>query len=115
MKQRVDIEVLLSHYGSEAQRLASFALLTLGVVESLAAGAITIPAAVEVYFHADNCLYVRRQLRHEVADDIMGRGVQLPDLFDALPVDEAQQEFQREIVTMRTLCLALLNDQRLAA
>lgn len=115
MKQRVEIETLLSHYGREEQRLASFALLSLGVIESLVAGAMTASGAVEVFFHADNCLYVHRQLRHKIADDIMGRGVQLPDVFDALPVEEAQQEFQREIAAIRTLCLTLLDDQQLAA
>ncbi len=115
MKQRVEIEALLAHSGSEEQRLASFALLSLGVLESLVAGTISASGAVEVFFHADNCLYVRRQLRHKIADDIMGRGVQLPDIFDALPVEQAQQEFQREIAAIRTLCLTLLDDQQLAA
>lgn len=115
MKQRVEIESLLSHSGGEEQRFVSFALLSLGVIESLVAGAMTGSGAIEVFFNADNCLYVHRQFRHKMVDDIMGRGVQLPDIFDALPAEEAQQEFQREIAVIRTLCLTLLDDQRLAA
>lgn len=45
----------------------------------------------------------------------MSRGVQLTDLFDALPANEAQREFQRELTTMRLLCLSLLEEKRLAA
>ncbi len=97
------------------ERVASFALLSLGVVESLAAGALTATGAVETFFHADNCLYVRRELRDRFADEIMGRGVQLPDLFDALPVEEAQSEFQRELAALRLLCLAMLDEGRKAA
>jgi hypothetical protein len=115
MKQRVDIEAILSQSGNEKQRFTSFALLSLGVIESLVAGAMTASGAVEVFFHADNCHYVRRQLRHKVADEIMSRGVQLHDLFDALPVEEAQQEFQREVALIRALCLTLLNHTQLAA
>jgi hypothetical protein len=115
MKQRVDIQTLLSHSDNEEQRLASFALLSLGVAESLVSGTMTASEAVATYFHADNCLYVRRQLRHKTADEIMGRAVQLPDIFDALPVEEAQCEFQREVAAIRTLCLSLLDDKRMAA
>ena len=42
-------------------------------------------------------------------------GVQLPDLFEALPPEEAQREFQRELAVMRALCLKLVEDQRLVA
>ena len=45
----------------------------------------------------------------------MSRGVQLPDLFDALPAEEAQQEYQRELAAMHSLCLKLIEDQRAAA
>jgi hypothetical protein len=45
----------------------------------------------------------------------MSRGVQLPDLFDVLPTEEAHRELQRELVTMRSLCLKLLEDQQLVA
>lgn len=115
MIHRIDLQDLLSQAGNENRELASFALLSLGVVESLVAGAMTATGAVELFFHADNCLYIHRHLKHKVADEIMSRGVQLHDLFDALPVEDAQQEFQREIAAIRALCLTLLDDQRLAA
>ena len=115
MKQHVDILALLSQARDERDRAAAFSLFSLGVVEALAAGALTATGAVEAFFHADNCLYVRRQLRHAVADEIMSRGVQLPDLFEALPAEEAQREFQRELAALRALCLTMLDDQRMAA
>jgi cytochrome P450 len=115
MKQRVDLHTLLSQATDKDQQIASFALLSLGVIESLVGGAITASSALELFFHADNCLFVRKQLRQKVADEIMSRGVQLPDIFDALSAEEAQQEFQRELATMRLLCLKFLGDKQLAA
>lgn len=114
MKQRVDLHTLLSQTTDKEQHIASFALLSLGIIESLVSGAITASGAVKLFFHADNCLFVRRQFRQKVADEIMSRGVQLPDIFEALSAEEAQQEFQRELATMRLLCLKIL-DKPLAA
>jgi len=54
-------------------------------------------------------------LKEKIADQIMSHGVQLPDLFDALPAEEAQREFQREVTTMHSLCLKLLEDKQIAA
>jgi len=45
----------------------------------------------------------------------MSHGIQLPDLFEVLPPEEAQREFQRELATIRSLCLTLLEEQRLVA
>ncbi len=45
----------------------------------------------------------------------MSHGVQLLDLYDILPTEEAQREFQRELAKMRTLCLTLLAEKQLAA
>ena len=42
----------------------------------------------------------------------MSHGVQLPDLFDCLPTEEAQREFYHELETMRSLCLKLLEKGR---
>ena len=39
-----------------------------------------------------------------LTDKVMSHGVQLPDLFEALPADEAHRQFQRELATMRALC-----------
>lgn len=116
MKQNIRLQAVLSEPGSTTeQQLALFGLLTLGVVESLTGGSLSATEAVRVFFHGENCSFVRQHLRHRVADEVMSRGIQLPDLFDVLSAKEAQQEFQRELTTIRSLCLALLAEQRLAA
>jgi hypothetical protein len=115
MTQGIDLEILLSQAADPRQRLASFALLCLGAIESLVGGAIRASDAIGLLFHADNCLFVREHLQHETADEVMSRGVQLPDLFEALPAEEAQQEYQRELAAMHALCLRLIEDQRAAA
>ena len=115
MKQLVNLQSLLSHATDKNQQIASFALLSLGIVESLSGGAIAASRAVELFFNADNCLFVRKQLQQKTADEIMSHGVQLPDIFDALSAEQAQQEFQRELAVMRSLCLKLLEDKQLAA
>ena len=43
---------------------------------------------------------------------VMSRGVQLPDLFESLPAEEAQREFLHELEQMRALCLQLLERER---
>ena len=116
MSDAVRLESILSETGAErSDRLAVFALLTLGVVESLTSGVLSASDAVRAFFNADNCLYVRKRLRVKPADEVMSRGVQLPDLFDALPADQAQREFQRELAAMRLLCLRLLQRRRSVA
>lgn len=115
MKQPIDLHTLLSQVTDKDQQIVSFLLLSLGIIESLISGAITVSGAVNLFFYADNCLFVRKNLRHQTADEIMSRGVQLPDLFKALSPEEAQQEFQGELSTMRLLCLKLLENKRLAA
>ena len=97
------------------QQLILFALLNLGILDSLANGTISSSDALQIFFHADNCLFVHRSLHNRQADDIMSRGIQLSDLFDILPPKEAQREFQREVATMRALCLSLLEEKQLAA
>jgi hypothetical protein len=54
-------------------------------------------------------------LRDKTADAIMSHGVQLPDVFDVLSREEAHREFQRELATMRDLCLKLLAEKQLIA
>ncbi len=71
--------------------------------------------AVQLFFHADNCLFARKELRSKIADEIMSRGVQLPDLFESLPIIEAQREFQKELDSMRMRCLEILEGSRIAA
>ena len=92
-----------------------FALLNLGVIESLANGLMSATEAVQSVYHADNCEFVRKHLRDKVADKIMSHGVQLPDLFSVLSSDEAHREFQRELMAMRGLCFQLLENERQVA
>lgn len=116
MEDTIDLSALLAGLdGNAPRRLRVFALLGLGMVESLANGAIRTADAIQVFFNAPNCLYVRMKLRDKVADEVMSHGVQLQDLFEALPEQEAQQEFQRELGTMRSLCLRLLDLYRAVA
>jgi hypothetical protein len=116
MRKSIDLSRLLSSMEEDPSRqLGLFALVNLGVVELLANGALSAAEAIPFFFNAQNCLYARKQLRHKLADAIMSHGVQLEDLFEALPEKEAQQEFQRELRTLRSLALQLLDQHELVA
>src|SRR5687767_8886495 len=115
MNDIIDLEAMLGQTKGTNHRAASFALLCLGVTESLASGTLSATEGVRFFFHADNCLYVRKHIKKKPADEIMSRGVQLADLFDALTPDEAHREFQRELSSMRSLCLRLLGNRQAAA
>lgn len=116
MNDSIQLSGLLTNAsGSPPRQLEVFALLGLGMVESLASGALSSDEAVAVFFNAENCVFVRKQLRDKVADEVMSHGVQLRDLFEALSEKEAQQEFQRELAVIRSLCLQLLDRFRAAA
>lgn len=113
MKQSHPFRVILSEQiGSLTQQLELFALVNLGLVQSMASGVLTPTEAVERFYHARNCLYVQKHFRRKEAQIIMSRGVQLPDLFDCLPPEEAQRELYHELETMRSLCLKLLGKGR---
>jgi hypothetical protein len=107
--------LLTASQEAPGQRGALFALLSLGIIESLTYGLLSVTDALRVFFHAENCLFIRKHLRDKTADAVMSHGVQLPDLFEALPPAEAQREFQRELATMRALCLKLLEQKQLVA
>lgn len=116
MTLRMKLDILLAtSRKSRPGQLALFALLNLGMIESLANGAIGAADALRVFFHADNCLFVRKELRDKTADEIMSRGAQLADLFDILPTEEGRREFQHELAAMRSLCLKLLEKKRMVA
>jgi hypothetical protein len=115
MNDRIELKPLLTQGGrTQAEQVELFALLNLGVLESLSHGLISAADALQTFFHADNCLFVRQQVRNRAADEIMSRGVQLPDLFDSLPPAVAQREFQHELAKMHALSLSLL-EKKLAA
>jgi len=115
MQYPIDLSTLLSSETGEIPRqLESFALLSLGVIESLMNGSLRPKDSIPFFFHGQNCRYIRK-LDNKRADEIMGRGVQLADLFDALPSEEALREFERELAVMRGLCARLLKKRRLVA
>jgi hypothetical protein len=95
--------------------LELFAVFNLGVVQSLASGVLSPTEALHRFYHADNCLYVRKHLRNKEANAIMSHGVQLPDLFDCLPAEEAQRELYHEPEIMRALCLQIIEKARSSA
>ena len=115
MKDSIALQALLSQASNRNQQVASFALFCLGIIESLTNGLMSATDALRLFFHAENCLFVRKDLKEKIADQIMSHGVQLPDLFDALPAEEAQREFQRELTAMHSLCLKLLENKQIAA
>jgi len=78
----------------------------------MASGVLTPTEAIERFYHAENCLYVQKHFRKKEAQAIMSHGVQLPDLFDCLPPEEARREFYHELETIRSLCLKLLGKGR---
>jgi hypothetical protein len=116
MKQRHSSRILLSAIsGSLAEQRELFALVNLGLVQSLASGVLNPTEAVERFYHADNCLYVQKHFRQKEANLIMSHGVQLPDLFECLSAEEAQREFYHELEIIRSLCLKLLEKRRAAS
>ena len=98
--------------GNHTQQLELFALLNLGLLQSLASGVLSPAEVVERFYHAENCLYVQKHFRQKNASAIMSHGVQLPDLFDCLPAEEARREFYHELEIIRSLCLKLLEKGR---
>ena len=90
-----------------AYQLRVFATVALGVVDSLENGVLTAEDSVREFFNAENCLFVEKRLKNKVASEIMERGVQLPDLFEALAPKTALREFHRELNKIRSLSLLL--------
>ena len=109
MRQQHSFRIVLSEAGSDtADQLELFSFLNLGLIQSLTSGVLSPSDALHRFYHAENCLYVRKHLRNRDANAIMSRGVQLPDLFESLETEEAQREFLHELEKIRSLCLKLL-------
>jgi len=109
MRNKKQPRIRLSELNGDAgQRTKFFALLNLGLVQSLASGILSAPEAIELFYHAENCIYVRHHFRNKNANAIMSHGVQLPDLFESLSAEEASREFYHELETMRLLAMKLL-------
>jgi hypothetical protein len=116
MKYDYNLDALISAASQHrAARLAIFAVVNLGFVELLANGLMSAAEAVRRFYNVENCLFVRKVLKDKTADRVMSHGVQLPDLFDVLPSEEAQREFLHELATMKSLCLELLERERQVA
>ena len=116
MNNELKLESLFSNLGpNQAEQIRVFALINLGLIESLANGSISATEAVKRFYVSDNCLFVRKILKDKTADQVMSHGVQLPDLFDSLPVEEARRKFLHELAIMKGLCLQLMDSQRQAA
>lgn len=116
MTQRINLRTLLGN-GQETSddRLALFAWLNLGIVESLTRGILKPEEAVRIFFHGDNCLFVKTEFGEETAEEIMSRGVQLNDIFESLATERAEHEFQKELALMQSLSLSILQSERIAA
>src|SRR3954453_11634293 len=80
-----------------SERLTFFAFVNLGFVESLANALVSAAEAVRRFYNVENCFFVRKVLKDKTANRVMSHGVQLPDLFDLLPTEEAQREFLHEL------------------
>ncbi len=82
MKKHKPPRIQLSRTVKHAtEPLAVFALLNLGLVQSLASGVVTPEDAVDTFYHAGNCLFARRDIHSKTADAVMSHGTQLADLF----------------------------------
>jgi len=116
MNKKMNLAELISKADSPSDRVLDlFAFLNLGLVEALMNGLLNAEDAVRFFYNADNCVYVKKYIKIKEANEVMSRGVQLPDLFDALPAGQARREFLRELSTMRELCLKLLENHRSVA
>ena len=112
MRPYHSFRIVLSEAGSDPKdQLELFSLLNLGLIQSLTSGVLSPTDAIQRFYHADNCLYVRKHLRNREANTIMSHGVQLPDLFESLAAEEAQREFFHELEKIRRLCLKLLETE----
>jgi hypothetical protein len=116
MESTIRLDAILTVASDSPEgRLTIFAVVTLGIIESLANGSLNAKDVIPLFFNGDNCLHVRKHLKNKLADRIMSHGVQLPDLFDILPLEEAQRQFLHELSVMKSSCFQLIDIARLAA
>jgi hypothetical protein len=116
MKSAIRLNAILAVASDNRDdRLPIFAVVTQGIIESLANGSLSAKDVVSFFFNSENCLHVRKHLKNKLADKLMSHGVQLPDLFEVLPLEEAQRQFLHELNIMRALCFQLIDRARVAA
>lgn len=112
----LSLEDILSTTGVAAGlRREVFAFVVLGVLDSLEKGLLSPDDASRTFFTFDNCQFVKTCLESAAAESIMGRGVQLADLFEALPEPEARRGFAAEINSIREECFRILERERCVA
>ncbi|HET6884225.1 MAG TPA: hypothetical protein VFI31_28995 [Pirellulales bacterium] len=112
---RLELESLFNGL-AKPQKLAVFAGLNLAMLASVESKAATLSDVTAGFYHAANCLYVKRSMKNKDANELMSRGVQLADLFDALSQRRAEAELKRELHAMRAICYKMLAiDDRQAA
>lgn len=113
MSQDHKFRIFLSEIdGEPAQKMRFLALLNLGIVQSLANGVVSAAEAVQLFYNAENALYVQKHFRNKAANAIKSHGVQLPDLFECLSAEEASREFFHELEAIRSYCMNLLAVKR---
>jgi hypothetical protein len=116
MDKIIDLSEMIPVSGRTSDRdLALFSFINMGLIDAMMNGVMSAEGAAQIFYNADNRIYVKEKFKEKIADKIMSHGVQLPDVFDALPAGEAHREFLRELATIRNLCLKLLEDHRLVA
>lgn len=97
------------------ERREVFALIVLGLLDSLEGRVLTTADVSALFFNVGNSRFVASTLGCIDAEEVMARGCQLADLFDAIDPDEARAELATEVAAIRTLCLAMLGTERLVA
>lgn len=82
MTNKIQLKTVLSETGGvSAPQFTLFALLSLGILDSLTSGLLSATDTLQFFFHAENCLFVHQHLHNRNADEVMRHGVQLPDPF----------------------------------
>jgi hypothetical protein len=104
----IELAKLIPRVDDNEERRRTFGLLSLGLVDSLSSGVESPIDAIRYFFNGRNCLFVEKQFRDKTAQEIMGRGAQLQDLFDTLPKRQAQKAFKEELQAIRSLCNRLV-------
>lgn len=64
MRKPIVLAALVRAFKAPEQQVALFALLNLGILDSLANGTISSNDALQMFYHADNCLFVHRSLHN---------------------------------------------------
>lgn len=115
-KSQINLRTMIPSPGTDLSGArAAFALIALGVIETIELGLLDTESAIPFFFHADNALFVRKEMRDKLAADVIGRGLQLSDLFTVLEPADANRALREQLAAMRAACRSLLGKAKLAA